>query len=544
MKGKKTTGTLPKEFPKLVKPRSKEEILWISRERFKHLFEQVRFGIGLIDKNGEIIYFNRKLIDLFNLLNLKIEEVKNLKLWHENIKKEPSQEKETLLHCIDNLVNHQAQEIKSDFLIITEKKGSKRYLNFLGIPLDGDNYLLVFEEITESIKKEEKIKFLEERFFYAGKLETIGLLTREILYNLKEFIEDILKNSELGLVHVIPSAPIFDIFSKIKKAGQQSSELISKILNFVEIQKLKPKEIDVTELIQNLSTIMKSLLRKNIELNLDLDRKLSSMYVDPEALSLILLKLIIFIQKMSPSERILKIVSKNVFLDEAFCAKNPFMISGDYIQISVIGGERGLEGNDYFNKAVNINKNESDESLRDIYTLIKKNNGYIVVTEDAENRIRIDLYFPIYKKHGIFKKEEPLILSLSDKKATILLAEDDRELRKIFKNYLEGLGYKILVASDGEEALQIFWGSATEINLAILDLKMPKMNGIEVYRNIQSSRPDLPYIFITGDSGESIRNLLNPNSKVFFLKKPFDFEELGSKICEIINFKQINLNPT
>lgn len=534
MKGKDTTNYSSKRFSEEIKNQQREEIFWISRKRFEYLSEQVQFGIGLVNRNGEIIYFNHKLINFLNLFNLKIEEVKDLKIWLESIRKESIPENVTFLKLVDDLINHPIQEIRSQFLAIIDKKGIQRYFNFLGIPLGGDNYLLVLKENTESINNEKRIKLLEEKFFHTKKLETIGLLIGEISSNLKDIIEDILEKSELGLTKGTPSTPFFDLFSKIKEAGHNCSDLISKILAFVEFQKMKPDEIDVTSFIQNLSTMVTRILREEIELSLEIDLKSNYIYVDPQVLSLILINIIILFRKIIPTRGTLKIVSKNVFLDEIFCTKNSFIIPGDYIQISLTRIEHRLEGEKgyYLDEGLNINNIENEEVLRDIYSLIKKINGYIILVKDSENRIIVDLYFPIYKPYEIFKKEETI--TSSKKNVTILLAEDNYELRKIFKSFLEGFGYKVLAAPDGEKALQIFRESVDKIDLAILDLKMPKKDGIEVYRNIKLSRPELPYIFITGDSGERTRHLLDPNSKVFFLKKPFEYEELERKIRELI----------
>ena len=118
---------------------------------------------------------------------------------------------------------------------------------------------------------------------------------------------------------------------------------------------------------------------------------------------------------------------------------------------------------------------------------------------------------------------------------TILMAEDEREIREMFKEFLESQGYRVFAAADGEEALEIFSARHRSIDLVILDAMMPKLNGPEVYDRMKSLSKDLRCLFLTGYSEEIFQRSLNPGFKIPILRKPITFQELEEKVREVLD---------
>ena len=116
-----------------------------------------------------------------------------------------------------------------------------------------------------------------------------------------------------------------------------------------------------------------------------------------------------------------------------------------------------------------------------------------------------------------------------------MMAEDELEIRMMFKTFLEGLGYSVLVAQDGEEALQIFSAHRDRIDLVILDAVMPRLSGPKVYGQMRTIRPTLPCILLTGYSEEMIKKNSDEVREIPILRKPITFEELGRKIRDVLD---------
>ena len=125
--------------------------------------------------------------------------------------------------------------------------------------------------------------------------------------------------------------------------------------------------------------------------------------------------------------------------------------------------------------------------------------------------------------------------TFSQGRETILLAEDEKEVRELFKTFLEGSGYKVLPAADGEEALQVFRTFQDCIDLVILDAVMPKLSGPEVYEKMQRLSGSLPCLFLTGYSEEILQNYFNLDLEIPILRKPITFLEFGRKVREILD---------
>jgi CheY-like chemotaxis protein len=123
---------------------------------------------------------------------------------------------------------------------------------------------------------------------------------------------------------------------------------------------------------------------------------------------------------------------------------------------------------------------------------------------------------------------------------TILMAEDEREIREMFKDFLESRGYKVLAVADGEEALEIFSAQYQSIDLVILDAMMPKLNGPEVYDRMKSLSKGLRCLFLTGYSEEIFQRSLDPGFKIPILRKPITFAELDKKVREALGQPRMN----
>ena len=503
-----------------IELQSKHEILWIPMAKFQYLAESIPFGVMLVNENGKIIYFNKKFKEWFDI---NMEDVPDLDVWIKKMQEDFNFETESPSSWRNHFVNQQVHEMKYEIIPIINKKGIKKYFNIFNIPLGGEKSFILWQEITGKIKKDERMRFLENSLFNTQKLETIGFLIGEIAYNIQENLTDVLENVEIGLNQTSLSSPLFRVLSKTKEAGYQGLDLISKILEFIKLREFKPKVTDVSQIIYTLAKILgRFLQRVNIKLEVYSEQKLNPIYVDLDTFSQILINLTLYFRKITPSVGILRIETNNIHLGEEFYARYPFIIPGNYIRISII--QSGIEM-----------IKEERWNLDNLSYMVKRNNGYILLERESNKGLRADLYFPIYERDTyrviLSDKED-----IPKKKLTILLAEDDREIRKLSKIFLQGLGYNVLDASDGKEALRIFWESPAKIDLAILDLVMPEMDGITVYKNIQANRPDIPFLFVTGYLEEDIQSHITSGTKVSFLKKPFEMEDLKEKIHELISF--------
>jgi CheY-like chemotaxis protein/nitrogen-specific signal transduction histidine kinase len=514
-----------------IKKKNRE--LCIEMLKFQNFAEKIQLGIALIKGNGKLIFFNRKFKELLINGNLKCGQ--KLKNCFEKLDFDFIDKNKSFINWLSNLDSFKSNEVKFENFILEFKDGMKKFLNVLSMPLKRKINFLIFDDVTERIKKEEIINTLERGILHSKKLETIGLLTGNVVHDFSEILTVILGNAEIGLMKIVHSGPIYEIFSQIIDSAKQGSELILKLSEILQLFKIKSEVVNINDLINQIIKIPLRLISENIEIVVKLDEKLELIYVDPGAILNILMNLLVKYKDLFPSGGKLIIESNNIQLNEEFCLKNPFIIPGYYIKISMIFSHRGIDEIDfykYFEKPLNLR--DSNLNIENFYSILKKNNGYIFISGELGKVIRVDLYFPVYKEFKTFEltkgTKEPSLLPLG----TILLVEDEEDLRILLFNFLKELGYKVILASDGEEAFQIFLEHIEEIDLLILDFIMPKMNGVEVFDKIKNYRSNLNCIFITGYGEEAVEKYLEKDNKVPIIKKPFKFKELEEKIKQII----------
>ena len=147
---------------------------------------------------------------------------------------------------------------------------------------------------------------------------------------------------------------------------------------------------------------------------------------------------------------------------------------------------------------------------------------------------RCDIYFSLCKE-AVHEEVETVVEALPRGKETILMAEDEKEVGKLLRAFLEGLGYEVFLACDGEEALSLFSARHRAIDLVILDAVMPKLSGPKVYDRMRAICPDLPCLFLTGYSEEIVQKYFGQGIEIPMLRKPVTFHEFGSKVREILD---------
>jgi CheY-like chemotaxis protein len=235
---------------------------------------------------------------------------------------------------------------------------------------------------------------------------------------------------------------------------------------------------------------------------------------------------------------VLTIQARNVTVDEAFCHLYPFVKPGDYVRLSIIDTGVGMEEwvlQRMFEAFFTTKEGGTGLGLAVVYGVVKQHKGYIIASSQVGKGSQFDIYFPIYLEPVFDERVEVSEEAVPEGTETLLMAEDESEIRTMFKTFLEGLGYNVLVAQDGEEALQIFSAHRDRIDLVILDAVMPRLSGPKVYGQMRTIRPTLPCILLTGYGEEIIKKCFDEGMEIPVLRKPITFEELGRKIRDVLD---------
>ncbi len=512
-----------------------EDLLKQSEERYYTLFEESKDAIFITNSEGRFQDINQAGVELFGYSSkeeiLQIDIAKDLYF-------DPG-DREKLIKALS-----EKGYVRDYALLLKKKNGEKvNVLMAATIIREEDGRIAGYRGI---LRDETERKTLEEQLLQSQKMEAVGMLAGGVAHDFNNLLMVIQGNVELGLINLDPSHPVYEFLSKIEEGAQKASGLTRQLLAFGRRQMLNPNALNVADVIGNLSRMLSRLIGEDIELRMEIRPGLSPIYADPSAMDQALMNLIVNARDAMPRGGILTLQARNIRLDEFFCHQHPFVTPGEYVQISVIDTGKGMDEKTLsriFEPFFTTREKGSGLGLAVVYGIVKQHKGHIFASSELDKGSRFDLYFPVYQDAFDQEAVEALSKELPRGTETLLIAEDEKEVRDLFKVLLEGLGYQVLTACDGEEAIEVLSTYQDQIDLAVLDAVMPKLSGPQVYEHILSSFPELPCLFLSGYSQEIVQRYFDQGLNVPMLHKPVALRDLGKKIREILdqtkkNFKK------
>jgi two-component system, cell cycle sensor histidine kinase and response regulator CckA len=287
-------------------------------------------------------------------------------------------------------------------------------------------------------------------------------------------------------------------------------------------------------------SLLEKVIGSNIEIKANLAPELAVVRADPTQVEQVLMNLCINARDAMPDGGSLAIDSRNVSFDDKFCALRPLAKPGQYAMLAVTDTGTGMDEvtlsrifepfftTKEFGKGTGL-------GLATIYGIARQHGGFIDVQSKLGCGSTFRVYLPISTEPRLRKERVEDGSRVQGGSETILVAEDHEGLRTIAYEILTNLGYNVLVAADGEKALQEFEKQETRIGLAILDVMLPKLSGPEVFARINARRPELPVIFATGYSADMAMPKQAQECGLPVLQKPYTARVLARRVREILD---------
>lgn len=381
---------------------------------------------------------------------------------------------------------------------------------------------------------------LEQQFRQSQKMEAIGQLAGGMAHDFNNLLTIIGGCSEILLRSPDIDEPKQRLLEEIRAAGERAAVLIRQLLAFSRRQILQPAVIDLSTVITHMESMLRRLLREDIDLVLELDKCLLPIRADRAQLEQVLLNLVVNARDAMPGRGTLRIETANVGADDAPIAGREGARRGDYVLLAVSDTGCGMS------EAVKAHVFEpffttkapgkgTGLGLSTVYGIVKQSGGFIDIDSEHERGATFKIYLPALEDRA----EQPVsmrqALDLPRGDETILLVEDDDALRKLVARLLETQGYAVIAARDGEEGLRLANAHEGPIHLLLSDVIMPRMGGPRLAESLSQSRPDLRVLLMSGYTHEAaLRNGVLP-SDVELLQKPFTLEAVTRKVREVLN---------
>ena len=399
-----------------------------------------------------------------------------------------------------------------------------------------------FESMRNTLERnQEQREQLEEQLRQAQKMDALGRLAGGVAHDFNNLLTVIKGNSDLALERVKPTDAVHGNCEQIRRVADRAALLTRQLLAFSRRQMLQPKILDLNELIVEMGRLLQRLLREDIEYKVQLAEPLGRVQADPGQMEQVLLNLIVNASDAMPRGGTLTIETENVTVDERYAQSHAPMAPGDYVMLAVSDTGYGMEAStkarifEPFFTTKEPGKG-TGLGLATVYGVVKQSSGYIFVDSAPGAGARFEIYLRQVLDKAQTAPAEERAAKLRGGRETVLLVEDEADVRTLICEFLKAAGYQVLTAADGEEGLDIGQKFGEEIDILVTDVVMPRLRGPELAKRLKRLLPDLKVVYMSGYTEEFSEgpNLLESGS---FLQKPFSRDTLLRQIHDALKGK-------
>ena len=501
-----------------------------AENKFRMLIETAPMGIVIADKQGVISEMNAQALRMFGyereeLFGQSVEILlpERLRNSHEG-------------HRSSYVKDPHARPMGVGMELFARRKDGTEFPVEISLgPLDADGEPLISSVIVDiSVRKK-----MERQIRLSQRMEAIGELAGGVAHDFNNLLAVILGSADVVLDTLSAEHPGTKKVEMIRQAGSSAADLTRQLLAFSRQQMLQPRVLDLKQVVERALRLLRRLIGENIEITTSMEQSLGHVKADPGQLEQILLNLAVNARDAMPKGGRLTIEGRNVELDDSYRDHHVVVVPGRYVMLAVedtgCGMTRETQARifDPFFTTKGVGKG-TGLGLATVYGIVKQSGGYIWVYSELDKGSVFKIYLPLVERSAQpVEKPEPEAMVLRGSE-TILLAEDTNSLREMAKEYLESVGYTVIGAVSGKDALQRAKDFDGTIHLLLTDVVMPEMSGPELAAELASLRPGIKIIFTSGYTDDAIarQGILDPS--VTFIQKPYRPKALARKIRDVL----------
>lgn len=401
-------------------------------------------------------------------------------------------------------------------------------------------YVGVCSDITEIKKAKEKLLHTEEKMRQSPKIEAIGRLAGGIAHDFNNIMGVVMLHADLLLEQMDKDDPKRRRVTEIRSASVRAASLTQQLLAFGRKQVLQPIVVNLNSVVSDTGKMLKRVIGEDIEIKTVLAENLNSIMADPNQMAQVIMNLAINSRDSMPDGGELIISTENVTIKEKGILHEAFQ-SGNYVKLTITDTGCGIpkEIQPRIFEPFFTTKEQglgSGLGLSMAYGIVKQSGGYIFVTSEENEGASFEIYMPVHIEKEVETNgdKERLFNGSFVGNETILLVEDENIVRAITSEVLERLGYKILEAENGEEAMERASTYEGEIHLLLTDVIMPKMNGKDLAVKLATLRPDMRILFMSGYNEDIVSEKGVLNEGIHYINKPFSPARIAKKIREVL----------
>lgn len=378
---------------------------------------------------------------------------------------------------------------------------------------------------------------LEDELRQSQKMDALGRLAGGVAHDFNNLLTVILSCAELVLRDLPTDSRTADNVRNIKQTGERAATLTRQLLAISRRQVIEPKVIDVNTVVDEMAAMLRRLIGAHIPLTLDRAENLSPVRVDVGQFQQVIMNLCVNARDAMADGGQLVIRTRNVDIELRAAVPRAEQTAGRYVVVSVSDTGHGMsaEAQVRLFEPFFTTKNPGQGTglgLSTAYGIVKQSGGYISVDTAVGQGTTFHVYLPVA---DILVGASPARATIEPvyRAGTVLLAEDEPMLRDLITRYLGRLGYEVLVASHGREALALFTEHRARIDVVVTDMLMPEVSGVELVREIDALAPGIRVLFMSGYAFDGA-SILTARPGSAFIAKPFTLPDLTERVATLL----------
>ena len=449
----------------------------------------------------------------------------------------------------------------SDNIVISRKRPAQpedRILSIKKLPVQGyqDSVIILVGDVTERVRAEEALrtyqnhlealveartadlKHTNERLNQAQKMEAVGTLAGGVAHDFNNILTVIMGFANLMQMSLGEGEVLRPYVDQIVASSERAADLTRSLLAFSRKQRIAAKPRKVNEVVESTAKLLARLLPEDIKLAMDLTCEDAFAMLDVTQIGQVLMNLAINARDAMPHGGSLTMTTRLARIDDDFIKSHGFGRTGEYVKLSVSDNGIGMDEVtmerifEPFFTTKEVGKG-TGLGLASAYGIVKQHNGYITVSSVPFEGTTFDIYLPLIE--GPSTGEAHGTEEMNGGSETILIVEDDRDVRKLVKEILKSHGYTTIEAIDGDDAVRVYREHKEHIDLVILDVVMPGKSGKEALDEITRLDPLVKAIFVSGYTGDVVIDKGIQSESADFLQKPLSIPALLGKVREVLD---------
>jgi two-component system cell cycle sensor histidine kinase/response regulator CckA len=513
-------------FRDVSEERRARQVLRESEARYRQLVENAAYGIFRTTPDGKFLDAN---IALATMLGYSSTE-------------------ELLAVNISTVYSH--PEARAPLITATLASGFADGLELEWVRKDGQPVMVrlssrlirepngqqYFEGIVENVTE---WRALETQLRQAQKMEAVGRLAGGVAHDFNNLLMVIKGHTELLMERTAPEHPDFRKIDQIKKAADRAAGLTRQLLAFSRMQVMQPRVMDLNVTISEMGKMLPRLIGEDIELAILTKPHLGHVKADAGQMEQVILNLTVNARDAMPNGGKLLIETSNIELDEAYARMHPPLVPGRFVMLAVtdtgIGMDPATQAHIFEPFFTTKEKGKGTGlGLATVYGVVKQSGGFVWVYSELGKGTTFKIYLPRVDEVAVADSEKKRSQDLPVGSGTILLAEDEKEVRDVAREFLELAGYTVVEAKDGADALEVAAAHSGKIDLLVTDMVMPGIGGRELATRLLALRPELKVIYMSGYT--EYANFKNEDFELHnvMLQKPFTRAVLATTVQKIL----------